>query len=201
MDSFTFFGSLCKWLSCGTPAFLLNFIFVVTKEKRQYFCLTCTREDFKRQCIVLELGMRLILSNIPFPSTPPHTPRCLSQWLPCLLSLGSSSACAVSLYVKKSSLLILWSVTRLPLRNGQWATGPGLPYRSIHSCPPLPEWSHITYLWSRTELVSAYYWEQVSSQSRLFWYFDFEYCSHQVVEGGDRLHRQWQLRQPFNDKL
>lgn len=91
--------------------------------------------------------------------TPPRNSRRFSWWLPCLLSLGSSSVCAVSLYVKKSSLLILWSVTRLPLCNGQWATGPGLPYRSVHSCPPLPEWSHITYLWSRTELVSTYYRE------------------------------------------
>lgn len=87
MDSFTFFGSLCKWLSFGTPAFLLNFIFVVTKEKWQYFCLTCTREDFKRQCVVLELGMWLILSNIPFPSTPPAPP---------VISHGDCLACYLS---------------------------------------------------------------------------------------------------------
>lgn len=92
-----------------------------------------------------------------------------------LLSLGSSSVCALPLYVKKkkkkSSLLILWSVTRLPL----CATGCGrlgldfliALFIPVHSCPPtptpaplpLPDWTHITYRGSRTELVSTCYRE------------------------------------------
>lgn len=108
----------------------------------------------------------------PSPIHPHHHHHHLSWWLPCPLSLSSRSVCAVALYVKiKSSLLILGSVTRLPFCDGQWATGPGLPYHTVHSCPSLPYWSRITYLGRRNEFVCTHFWELVGLQWReLFWY-------------------------------
>lgn len=62
------------------------------------------------------------LPSFRLPSFAPLFPHTVSRSdCFCLLSLGSSSVCAVPLYVKKkeSRLLILWSVTRLPFCDGQ----------------------------------------------------------------------------------
>lgn len=147
MDSFTFFGSLCKWLSCGTPAFLLNFIFVVTKEKRQYFCLTCTREDFKRQCIVLELGMRLILSNIPFPSTPPPPTPPLSLTVIALPAISRQQFCLCSVSVCQKEQPVNFMICHTSASSqrtvGDWART-SLSLHSFLSTPARMESHHIS---------------------------------------------------------
>ena len=75
-----------------------------------------------------------------------------------LLSLGSSSVCAVPLYVKKEPVNFMICHTSASLRRavGDWV------WTSLSRCsflPPLPDWSHITYPGCRTELVSTCYWE------------------------------------------
>lgn len=140
-------GAFCKWLSFGTPAFLLNFIFVVTKEKRQYFCLTCTREDFKRQCVVLELGMWLILSDIPFPyaSSPPDPPPSLMVIALPAISRQQFCLCSVSVCQKEQpvNFMICHTSASLQRTGGDWART-SLSLHSFLSTPARMEPHHIS---------------------------------------------------------
>lgn len=103
---------------------------------------------FQETVVLLKHNKLPILSSACFPPDP------LS-----LLVIASPAIsglqfclCNVSVCQKESSLLILWSVTRLAVCDGQWATRFGLPYRSVHSCPPLPDGIQVTYLGSGGEL-------------------------------------------------
>lgn len=104
------------------------------------------------------------ISSTPFPLYIPTTTATISRG-DCLVHYLWAAVLFVQWLCtskKESSLLILGSVTRLLFCNGQMATGPVFPYHTAHSCPSLPDWSHITYLGSRNEFVCRHFWKWVN---------------------------------------